>query len=173
MIFRSFTHFLGIYLFVFRILEKENCFRLVGRLSARGLQLRWASSLLRRPRPGWRPTGQRPRQPGNWTRGRAGARSLCPQPVQWRGQHRLTVVRGAARCAGWAPPGWRPLAGQREGAGGSPWRRHGTKTAEEARRDDVLRQWRCSEDEGGGARLGRCHGPAQAHSADFDLNKYF
>jgi hypothetical protein len=23
----------------------------------------------------------------------------------------------------------------------------------------------------GGPRLGRCHGPAQAHSADFDLNK--
>jgi hypothetical protein len=45
----------------------------LGRKPARGLQLCWANSLLRRPRPGWRSIGQRPRRPGNRTRGRAGA----------------------------------------------------------------------------------------------------
>jgi hypothetical protein len=39
----------------------------LGRKLARGLQLRWANNLLRWPRPGWWPTGQRPRQPGNRT----------------------------------------------------------------------------------------------------------
>jgi hypothetical protein len=58
----------------------------LGRKLARGLQLCWASNLLRWPQPGWWPTGQRPRRPGNRT--------------QWRGRHRLTVGQGAARCAG-------------------------------------------------------------------------
>jgi hypothetical protein len=73
----------------------------LGRKLARGLQLRWASSLLRRPRLGWWPTGQ---QPGNRTRGCAGActgaLSPRPRPVQWHGRHRLTVGRRVAWCAG-------------------------------------------------------------------------
>jgi hypothetical protein len=94
MIFRSFTHFLGIYLFISEILEKVKHFS--GHGPAFGP---WPTAPL-----GQWPKDQWPKQPCNWTRGRVSVRTSAwspwPQPAQWRGRHRLTVGRGAARCAG-------------------------------------------------------------------------
>jgi hypothetical protein len=82
-LFRSSTYFLGIYLFNFGILEKEKHFWLVGWLPARGLQLYWASGLLRRP--GWL-GGPKANSLGGPATGRVGVRRA----------HRCVITTGAA-----------------------------------------------------------------------------
>jgi hypothetical protein len=97
----------------------------LGQKPARGLQLHWASNLLRQPRPGWRPD--------NRTHGRAGAstgvRSPRPRPAhRWarctsvcgmstpgvkatrratRGSGRLTVTVARHEDGGGGPARWR------------------------------------------------------------------
>jgi hypothetical protein len=120
-LFRSSTYFLGIYLFNFGILEKEKHFWLVGRLPARGLQLYWASGLLRRP--GWL-GGPKANSLGSPATGRVGV-PACAQardhrgcgrwwlvgglggrrwPARTRGDHGACVVQGEGR---WGSPRWR------------------------------------------------------------------
>jgi hypothetical protein len=68
---------------------------------------------------------------------------------------------------------------RRIGGPGRVWRRQGHTTGVGGRRSALRGSTREAGDEGGGgsgqggSRLGYCHGPTQAHSADFDLKRIF